>query len=120
MHYAMKKGLAILPAPLSTHNFCAGLLSRSSGSHGRGRGSCADVDLDLLWFRFLALRNVEREHAILIVGLDGLRVHGIREREAASERTIRALHAQIVVLIHFLLELAFSANREDVVLDADV
>src|SRR5437899_1461118 len=33
---------------------------------------------------------------------------------------LRALHAQIVVFVHFLLELAFATNCQDVVFHADV
>src|SRR6201987_5038050 len=92
------------------------------GSSGR-RGSLSrgfDVDLDLLRLGFLALRNDQRQDAILVIGLDGLGVHGVGKREAAAEGAISALDAQIVFLIHLLLESAFTANRKDVVLDADV
>src|SRR5208283_39973 len=42
------------------------------------------------------------------------------KREAAAERAVGPLHPQVVVLVHFLLELAFTPDGEDVVLDADV
>src|ERR1700741_88096 len=89
-------------------------------SSGR-RGSLGlHVDLDLLRLGFLALRNDQRQDAILVIGLDGLGVHGAGKREAAAEGAISALDPQIVFLIHFLLEFACTANRKDVVLDADV
>jgi hypothetical protein len=63
---------------------------------------------------------VQRQCAILIVGLDLLRFHGVCQGEAPAERTIYAFDAQVVFLVHLLLKLAFAANREDVVRNADV
>jgi hypothetical protein len=56
-----------------------------------GCGDCrrAYVHLNLLGFRFLALRNVQRQDAVLIIGLDGLLVNGVSQREAARERPVR-------------------------------
>src|SRR6516164_6681486 len=86
----------------------------------RGLSLDRHVDLDLLGLGFLALRNGEGQDAVFVIGLDGLGVHGVREREAAAEAAVGALDAQVVVFVHLLLELALAANREDVVLDADV
>src|SRR5260370_192840 len=74
----------------------------------------------MLRLRLLFLRDAQRQHTILIVGLDRFRIHRAREREAASEGAIGALYAQIVLLTHILLELALAANRQDVVLHTDV
>src|ERR1700688_4525045 len=76
--------------------------------------------LDLLRFRFLALREAQRQHTILVISLDCIRFHGVRQREAPAERAIGALDAQIVVFVHLALELAFAADREDIILNADV
>src|SRR5215469_14053548 len=78
------------------------------------------VHLDLLRFGFFPLWHRQGEHAVLVLGLDGLAIHGVRQREAAAERTIGALDAQIILLFHFLLEFALTANGKDVVLDPDV
>src|SRR6516164_5368913 len=86
----------------------------------RGLSLDRHVDLDLLGLGFLALRNGEGQDAVFVLGLDGLGTHGVREREAAAEAAVGALDAQVVVFVHLLLELALAANREDVVLDADV
>jgi hypothetical protein len=79
-----------------------------------------DTHFDLLRLRFFALRDIQGQHAILVVGLDTVRIHGVREREAAAERAIRPLDAQIIIFVNLLLEPTISADREDVVLDADV
>src|SRR5215469_4204455 len=55
-----------------------------------------------------------------MLGLDGFDVHGIGQREAATERPVRALHTQILVFVDLLLELALTPHGENVVLDADV
>src|SRR5579862_3977592 len=51
--------------PLSYHNFIAGLL-RSSCRCGNCRR--AHVHFDLLRLRFLALRNGQRQHTVLVIG----------------------------------------------------
>src|SRR5216684_298371 len=114
----VEKGLAPWPAPFLPLNRVARpeLPSRSS----RGRRRSPDVDLDLLRLGFLFLRDAQRQHAVLIVGLDRFRIHGVRQREAAGEGTIGALHAQVVLFVHFLLEFALAANRQNVVFHADV
>src|SRR5207302_5154423 len=88
----------------------------SRGYYGRS----ADIDFDLLRLGFLTLGNAQRQNTVLILGLDRVSIHGIRKREAASERAIRALDAQVVLFVHLLLELALTANGEDVVLHANV
>src|SRR5262249_9580484 len=39
---------------------------------------------------------------------------------AAAKRTIRTLNAQVIVFVHLLLKPAFAADRQDVVLHANV
>src|SRR5205085_10308072 len=93
-----------------------------SGRRGSltARVCAGDSHLDLLRLGFLALGNAQRQHAIFIVSFDGIGIHGVGKSEAASERTIGAFHAQIILLVDFFLELAFTANRQNVVLHADV
>jgi hypothetical protein len=68
------------------------------------------TNLNLLRLGFLALRNRQRQYPIFIVGLNRFDVHSVRQRETATERTIRAFHTQIVVLAHLLLKLALAGN----------
>src|SRR6266404_4901812 len=74
----------------------------------------------ICFIRFFPLRNRQRQHPVLILGLDRLAVHGVCQREGPAERAIRTLHPQIVVLIHLLLKLPLTANRQDVVLHTNV
>src|SRR6266436_2662052 len=112
--HSTEKRLARWPAPLSSHSSCELLPCRS----GHRRGS--HVDLDLLGLGFLTLRDTQRQDAVFVRGLDGFRIHGVRQREAAGERAVRALYPQIVLFAHILLKLALATNRQDVVLHADV
>src|SRR5713101_5202138 len=109
------KGWRVRPALQSYHSSSAGLLRCRSG-HRLG----VHIDFDLLWLGFFALRDGQSQHPVLVIGLNRVRIHGIRQREAPGERAIRALHTQVVFFLHLLLELAFTANRQDVVLHADV
>ena len=99
-----QQGLANSPAPNATSSS----IWHSSGRfRHRRNGDCRrnHAYFDLLRLRFLALRDVQRQRAILIVGLDLLRVHGVRQREAPGERAIRAFDAQVVFLFRLLLKL---------------
>src|SRR5215831_9884787 len=97
------------------------------------RRSCrclsAYVHLYLLRLGLFALGDGQRQHAVFIVGLDGFGVDRICQCKAASERTVAALYAQVVLLVGLFagacsvgdfLELALSANGQNIVLDADV
>src|SRR5712664_3244338 len=109
-----EKGLARWPAPFLT------TVSRNLLRCGSGHRLSSHVDLDLLGLGFLTLRDSQRQHAVLVIRLDRLGVHGVRQREAAGERTIGTLDTQVVVLVHVFRELALPADRQDVVLHADV
>src|SRR5258705_10292639 len=85
-----------------------------------GNGWRANTHLDLFRLGFLALRNAQRQHTILVISLDGFAVHGVGQREAAGEGAIRTFDAQVVLLVHFLLELAFTTDSQNVVLDPNV
>src|SRR5271166_1623157 len=80
----------------------------------------ADVDLDLLGLGFGFLGQLDVENALVVVGGDVLRVHGIRQSEGTGEAAILPLHAPIVLFFLFFFELALAVNGEGVVLDADV
>src|SRR5580765_6515346 len=113
---AGKKGLPHWPAPLSYHSFPAGLLRPSGLSHCRR----THIYFDLLRLCFFTLWNRQSQHSVLIVGLDRFRVHGIGKREAPAKRSIRALHTQIILFVHLLLELALTANGQDVIFHTNV
>src|SRR5690348_5929253 len=49
---------------------------------------------------------------------DRFGIYRVRQAEAAAERSIRPLHAKVVVFFYFALELTLAANREHAVLDA--
>src|SRR5713101_5887702 len=110
-----EQGAGFRPAPPSG-------FSRSSVLLGRGSRcrACTDIHLDLLRLRFLTLRNQQRKHAVVIVGLDRFGIHAVCQREAPAERSVSTLHAQVVFLADLLLELAFAAQGQQVVFDADV
>src|SRR5450432_4005186 len=83
-----------MPAPHCTYPTVprsVQLLTGSSGGNRRrgrnGRRGGRNIDANLLRLGFLALGNNQREHAIMIIGLDGVGVDGVGKREAAAERT---------------------------------
>ena len=100
-------GAGTQPAPVRRTAYCLLAVRRNP-------------DLDLLRLRFLTLRQVYGQKAVVVVGLDGLGVHRIRQRETARERAVGAFHSKVVVLVDLLLELALAGNRQSVVLDANV
>src|ERR1700676_4249733 len=106
-----EKGLARYRQPLAAASSSV-WLSLASASHGRHRlllrhtltqGRCSHIHLDLLRLCFFGLRDVQRQHAIVIVGLDWVGVYGAGQREAPAERAIGAFDAQIVVLVQLRL-----------------
>src|SRR5258708_4798010 len=111
-----KKGPALWPPP----NLPLHCKARPELPSGSSRSRSSNVDLDLLGLGFLFLRDAERQHAVLIVCLDGFRIHGVRQREASSERAVRALNTKIVLFVDLLLDLALATNRQNIVLHTDV
>src|SRR5437879_6637710 len=111
-----KKGLALWPAP----NLPLHCKARPELPFGSSRSRSSDVDLDLLGLGLLFLRDAERQHPVLIVCLDGFRIHGVRQREASSERAVRALATKIVLFVDLLFELALTPNPQNIVLHTDV
>src|SRR5882762_10889906 len=55
------------------------------------------ANLHLARLGFLALRQVNSEDAILIFRANGLGIYRIRQRKAAAERTVGALHTQVII-----------------------
>src|SRR5208337_342755 len=80
----------------------------------------ADVYLDLLRLGFGFLRQLDLQHALVIVGLNVVMVDCAGEAEGAGEAAILTLHSAEVLFFLFLLELAFAVHGQSVVLDADV
>src|SRR5260370_26411170 len=89
----VERGAAPWPAPYSNRH---SLLKLPAGGR-RGHRRSPHGDLDLLRLRFLFLRDGQRQHAVLIVGLDRFRIHGVLQRKASSEEAVRDLHTQVVV-----------------------
>src|SRR3989442_4594092 len=48
----------------------------------------AEVDLNQLRLGLFALRKSQRQHAVLVLGIDLFRVNGARQRERAGERAV--------------------------------
>ncbi len=69
----------------------------------------AYVDLDLLGLGFSALCQLDGQHAIVVLRVDVLGVHGVRQRERANEAAVAALDATEVLFFLFLLELALAS-----------
>src|ERR1700674_3191888 len=80
----------------------------------------ADIYLDLLRLGFGFLRQLDLQHALVIVGVNVFMADRLGEGEGAGEAAILTLHATIVLFFLFLLELALAVHRQSVVLDADI
>src|ERR1700721_423624 len=79
-----------------------------------------NVHLHLTRLGFFALRQGDGQNAVFVFGGDRFRVQRIRQREAAAERAVGALHAQEILLRYGLVKLTLPMNREQVFLDAHV
>src|SRR5579863_103426 len=79
-----------------------------------------DVDLDLLGLGLFALGHAHGQCPVAILGANAFGLYGIRQREAPHERTIGAFYSKIVVFVDFLLEFPLSADRQRIVLDANI
>src|SRR6267378_976819 len=80
----------------------------------------ADVYLDLLRLGFSFLRQLDLQHALVIVSLDIIMVDRRGQIEGTSKAAILTLHAAVVLFFFFLLELALTVHGQGVVLDADI
>ena len=72
----------------------------------------AHVYLNLLRLGFGLLCQLDLQHALLIVGLDVIRINCAREREAAGEAAILPLDPAIVLFLLFLFEVALAVNGQ--------
>jgi hypothetical protein len=86
---------------------------------GRSAGRRA-ADRDLLRLGFLALRQPDRQHAVLVARADPRGIDRGRQRERARERTVVPLHPLVAVLARLVVDLPLAREREDVVLEGDV
>src|SRR5665647_1516625 len=94
--------------------------SASSALHLLGLDRLLGLDLDALGSLLLGLRYRDREDAVLVAGLDLLRLHALRESQAALEATEAPLDAVVPLLVDLLLELALALDGEHVVVDLDL
>src|SRR3984893_98248 len=79
-----------------------------------------DTDLNLLGVGLFALGHTDRQDAITVFSANRFGIDGVRERKAAREGAIGALDTQVVIFAGLLLEFAFTAHGECVVLDAHI
>src|SRR4030095_12820035 len=77
-------------------------------------------NLDPLRFRPLSFRQRDAEHARFIGRVNVLCIDSCGKCEGAPERPVRTLNAVKILSVLFLIELALTANREDVVLNTDI
>src|SRR2546425_669206 len=79
----------------------------------------AEVDLNQLRLGLFALRKSQRQHAVLVLGMDLFRVNGARQRERAGERAVGPLRAVEAALLDLVFELALALEIERVVFDSN-
>src|SRR5437763_181897 len=80
----------------------------------------ADLDRDAARLALLGLRDPHLQDAAVEARLDRVGVDALGQRQRAAERAVRALDAEVALLLLLLLGLALTGDREDVVLDLDV
>src|SRR5438270_1373397 len=78
-----------------------------------------DVDFNLLCFGFLALRHVDREHAVLEFSLYLARVGHVRKAKGPHESAVGSFDPMIFLLLLFLFELAFTGDGKNAVFNGD-
>src|SRR5918911_3658405 len=83
------------------------------------RGLRAAADLDSARLRLLGLRDVDLEHAVLVLGLDRALVGALRQADRAGERAEPALVAVEALARDLLGALALAAHGQRVVLELD-
>src|SRR4029453_5095180 len=69
--------------------------NRLSIHRGLPKRLSGDVDFDLFWFGFLALWQMNREHAILERGLNFACVCLVGKTEAAHKTSVSAFHSMV-------------------------
>src|ERR1700741_4586623 len=108
-----KSSAGVSPALGSTSGCLAGTLSFQLLL-------AADVDLDLLRLGFRLLGQNDLQNALLIVGLDLLRIHGRRQGESGGEAAILPLDPAEILFFLFLLELALAVHGQNIILHAHI
>src|SRR5882724_5918629 len=83
------------------------------------RSSSRNFDFDLFWFGFFALGQMHPEHAILELRVHFVGVGVVRDNEASLEAAVGALDAMILLVLLFLLGLAFTRDGQHAILDGD-
>src|SRR5687768_15657425 len=71
-----------------------------------------DFDVDRARLGFFPIRELHRQHAVLVLGADLARIHGVRQRERAMERAVAALDAADVLVLDALGQLLGAAQDE--------
>ena len=95
-------------------------LRRALGSYAFQGALAANVDFDLFRLGFGFLRQLDLQHALVIVGRGVLGVNCVRQSEGAGEAAILPLYTAIVLFLLVFLELALAMHGHRVVLDADI
>src|SRR6516165_5515665 len=115
---ASAPGPTALPPSDDTEDYGALLLRCSSGLRPTLRLS--HLNLDGLGLGFLTLGQGQGQNAVLVLGLNILRVDRIGQREGTRKAPVAPLDAMITLLFHVPLELALSADEQGLVFDADL
>src|SRR5215471_11374590 len=85
-----------------------------------GSKALFDFDFDYLRPGFLAFLDDDPQHSLIELRCKGLQFKGRRQSERPDEFTIAALYSVIVLFLDILLELALTADRQNVALDQDM
>src|SRR5262249_3442343 len=86
----------------------------------RARSLRGDVDLDRPRLGLFPQRNANGEDAILVLGRDPVRIHGLRQRERTAEGAVAPLDVVVLLVLDVGRRLLLTADRQHEVLDADV
>src|SRR4051812_12229204 len=96
-------------------------LSRALVVLGRLEGlGLADIHADLAWLHFFGLGDLQPQHTIGQVGLDGVGLDGSRQADRALERAKAPLDPVEVALLAVGLLASLALDREHIVLDSDL
>src|SRR5436305_5044885 len=79
----------------------------------------ADADLDLPRLRLLGLPHVQLQHTVLVLGLDRLLRHPLREPDRAREGAVPALEAVVAPVLDLLLALTLRRHGQRVRVELD-
>src|SRR5215831_18222468 len=79
-----------------------------------------DFHFDCLGPGFLAFLDDDPQYSLIELRCKGLQFKRRRQSESPGELSVAALHSVIVLFLDILLELALTADCEDVALDQDM